>query len=29
VPADGLWGFDPTSFFGAYMPDTFFFEGGA
>jgi peptide/nickel transport system substrate-binding protein len=29
VPVDGLWGFEPTSFFGAYMPDTFFFEGGA
>jgi phosphate transport system permease protein len=27
VPQDGLWGFEPTSFFGAYMPDTFFYEG--
>jgi peptide/nickel transport system substrate-binding protein len=29
VPEDALYGFDPTSYFGAYMPDTFFFETGA
>jgi peptide/nickel transport system substrate-binding protein len=26
VPKDALYGFEPTSYFGAYMPDTFFFE---
>ncbi len=26
VPEDGLYGFEPTSYFGAYMPDTFFFD---
>jgi peptide/nickel transport system substrate-binding protein len=26
VPVDALYGFEPTSYFGAYMPDTFFFE---
>lgn len=25
VSAEGLWGFDPTSFFGAHFPDTFFY----
>ena len=29
VPAEGLFGFEPTSYLGAYMPDTFFYEGGA
>ena len=28
VPEDGLYGFTPTSFLGAYMPDTFFYEEG-
>jgi peptide/nickel transport system substrate-binding protein len=28
VPEDGLFGFVPTSFFGAYAPDTFFFDEG-
>ncbi|MFN4159405.1 MAG: ABC transporter substrate-binding protein [Gemmobacter sp.] len=28
VPARGLWGFEPTSFFGAYSPDTFFYGEG-
>ena len=23
VPKNGLYGFDPTSYFGIYMPDTF------
>lgn len=27
VPEDALYGFEPTSYFGAYLPDTFFFEG--
>ena len=26
VPEDALYGFEPLSFFGAYLPDTFFFE---
>ncbi len=26
VPEDGLFGFVPTSFFGAYAPDTFFYD---
>ncbi|MDX0629983.1 ABC transporter substrate-binding protein [Sinorhizobium medicae] len=25
-PEEGLWGFDPTSYFGAYKPDTFWLE---
>jgi peptide/nickel transport system substrate-binding protein len=29
VPEDALYGFEPTSYFGAYMPDTFFFDAGA
>lgn len=28
VPEDGLFGFLPSSFFGAYAPDTFFFDEG-
>jgi peptide/nickel transport system substrate-binding protein len=28
VPEDGLFGFVPTSFFGAYSPDTFFYDEG-
>ncbi len=28
VPEDGLFGFVPTSFFGAYAPDTFFYDEG-
>jgi peptide/nickel transport system substrate-binding protein len=27
VPDGGLWGFDPTSYFGIYMPDTFWLAG--
>ncbi|MGL4279832.1 MAG: ABC transporter substrate-binding protein [Albidovulum sp.] len=26
VPEEALYGFEPLSFFGAYLPDTFFFE---
>jgi peptide/nickel transport system substrate-binding protein len=26
VPADGLFGFDPTSYLGVYMPDTFWLQ---
>ena len=29
VPAKGLYGFDPTGYFGVYMPDTFWFDGGS
>jgi peptide/nickel transport system substrate-binding protein len=29
VPAKGLYSFDPTGYFGVYMPDTFWFEGGS
>jgi peptide/nickel transport system substrate-binding protein len=29
VPAKGLYSFDPTCYFGVYMPDTFWFEGGS
>nr|WP_210333512.1 ABC transporter substrate-binding protein [Rhizobium sp. ARZ01] len=29
VPEKGLYGFDPTAFMGAYMPDTFWFDGSA
>jgi peptide/nickel transport system substrate-binding protein len=29
VPAKGLYSFDPTSYFGVYMPDTFWFESGS
>ena len=29
VPDEALYGFEPTSYFGAYAPDTFFYEGGA
>ncbi len=28
VPEDGLFGFVPTSYFGAYFPDTFFYDEG-
>ena len=28
VPTDGLYGFEPTSYFGAYLPDTFFYQEG-
>jgi peptide/nickel transport system substrate-binding protein len=28
VPEEGLFGFVPTSFFGAYAPDTFFYDEG-
>ena len=27
MPETGFYGFDPTSYFGAYMPDTFWFGG--
>ena len=27
VPAEGLYGFDPTSYLGVYMPDTFWYSG--
>src|SRR5262245_12583273 len=27
VPDSALWGFDPTSYFGVYMPDTFWLTG--
>jgi peptide/nickel transport system substrate-binding protein len=26
VPEDGLYGFEPTSYLGVYMPDTFWYE---
>ncbi|MDQ0456123.1 ABC transporter substrate-binding protein [Rhizobium paknamense] len=29
VPEKGLYGFDPTSYLGVYMPDTFWYEGEA
>lgn len=29
LPEKGLYGFDPTSYLGVYMPDTFWFEGEA
>jgi peptide/nickel transport system substrate-binding protein len=29
VPEKALFGFDPTSYLGVYMPDTFWYEGGA
>lgn len=29
LPNEGLYGFDPTSYLGVYMPDTFWLEGGA
>ncbi|PZQ96611.1 MAG: peptide ABC transporter substrate-binding protein [Cereibacter sphaeroides] len=29
VPKEALFGYEPTSYYGAYMPDTFFYEGGA
>jgi peptide/nickel transport system substrate-binding protein len=29
VPEKALWGFEPTSYFGAYAPDTFFYDAGA
>lgn len=28
VPEDGLYGFEPTSYLGAYLPDTFFYAEG-
>ena len=28
-PTTALYGFDPTRYFGVYMPDTFFFDDGA
>ncbi len=28
VPEKALFGFDPTSYLGVYMPDTFWYEGG-
>lgn len=28
VPEKALYGFEPTSYFGAYRPDTFFYDGG-
>jgi peptide/nickel transport system substrate-binding protein len=27
VPDQGLFGFDPLAFLGAYLPDTFWFDG--
>ena len=27
VPEEGVWAFEPTLFFGHYLPDTFYFEG--
>ncbi|QOL81420.1 ABC transporter substrate-binding protein [Pseudooceanicola spongiae] len=27
IPEDALFGFEPTSYLGAYMPDTFWYEG--
>ena len=29
LPDDGLYGFDPTSYLGVYMPDTFWLDGDA
>lgn len=29
MPAKGLYGFDPTSYLGVYMPDTFWLDGDA
>lgn len=29
LPNDGLYGFDPTSYLGVYMPDTFWLDGEA
>lgn len=29
LPDDGLYGFDPTSYLGVYMPDTFWLDGEA
>jgi peptide/nickel transport system substrate-binding protein len=29
VPQEALWGFEPTSYFGAYAPDTFFYDSRA
>ena len=29
VPDTGLYSFDPTCYFGVYMPDTFWFDGGS
>ena len=29
VPDKALFGFDPTSYLGVYMPDTFWYDGGA
>lgn len=29
VPQEALYGFEPTSYLGAYLPDTFYYEGGA
>ena len=26
VPEEGVWSFEPTLYFGAYMPDTFFWD---
>ncbi len=26
VPKDGLYGFDPMSYLGVYMPDTFWYD---
>jgi peptide/nickel transport system substrate-binding protein len=28
VPADGLFGYEPTAYLGVYMPDTFWFRTG-
>jgi peptide/nickel transport system substrate-binding protein len=29
VPSKGLYSFNPTCYFGVYMPDTFWFDGGS
>jgi peptide/nickel transport system substrate-binding protein len=29
LPENGLYGFEPTSYFGVYMPDAFWFDGEA
>jgi peptide/nickel transport system substrate-binding protein len=29
LPAKGLYSFDPTCYFGVYMPDTFWLDGGS
>ncbi|MNF18278.1 hypothetical protein D3C80_2222680 [compost metagenome] len=29
VPSKGLFGYDPTSYLGVYMPDTFWYGEGA